>query len=302
MKAALATRPAADPAARYAQLQQAATQNTTNAQQASGQSAFTQVAIFNGFMLDARVSITCFCMMGIFIYFMARLRVKAPKMALLSIFAIVISDVYITSAPLIPQFVGTLPQSLLIPTGVAIGAGVACNILFFPRSTSHLALDGMQDLLLLMRSFLEACQLNFQYPYLRMDLDRLHQTKAQILEIYGALEGNVGFLKLDASMGRWSADDITALQAPLRQVLVACAALLHVQMAHHEPQSENERLETLAKTTSDSISKETRSNFRHPQDTQVFDFRQRFVHPDTDHLMEMSLLALSSSGEDLINT
>lgn len=68
MKAALATRPAADLQAQYARLQQTNTRNTTNAQAASGQATYTQIAIYNGAMLDTRVSVTYFCMIGLFIY------------------------------------------------------------------------------------------------------------------------------------------------------------------------------------------------------------------------------------------
>ena len=70
MKAALATRPQADLQQRYLELQQSMPQNTTNVDQASGQATFTQVAIYQGFMLDARVSVTYFCMMGLFVYLM----------------------------------------------------------------------------------------------------------------------------------------------------------------------------------------------------------------------------------------
>lgn len=70
MKAALATRPAAEVHAKYQQLQQLASANTTHPMQASGQAAFARVKIFEGFMLDNRVTITYFCMSCLLIYFM----------------------------------------------------------------------------------------------------------------------------------------------------------------------------------------------------------------------------------------
>lgn len=72
MKAALAARPQADLQARYQELQQSIPQNTTNAEQASGQGTYMQIAIYEGFMLDTRVSVTYFCMLGLFVYFMVR--------------------------------------------------------------------------------------------------------------------------------------------------------------------------------------------------------------------------------------
>jgi hypothetical protein len=68
MKAALATRPAADLQARYKLLQESAPKNTTYPTQASGQGTYLQVQIYNGFMLDTRVSVTYFCMVCLFIY------------------------------------------------------------------------------------------------------------------------------------------------------------------------------------------------------------------------------------------
>jgi hypothetical protein len=79
MKAALATRPQAELQAKYAELQKMATQNTTNADQASGQSTFTQLQIFNGFMLDTRVSATYLCMIGLFVYFLVSCEPHLPS-------------------------------------------------------------------------------------------------------------------------------------------------------------------------------------------------------------------------------
>lgn len=68
MKAALATRPAAEIQARLAALaQQASTITPVNG------FAPTQVLIFNGFMLDTRVTVTYFSMGVLFIYLMVGL-------------------------------------------------------------------------------------------------------------------------------------------------------------------------------------------------------------------------------------
>jgi hypothetical protein len=68
MKAALATRSQAETNARLQQLKQAGSQNTTNTEQASGQDAYIATLIFDGFMLDTRISVTYFCMLCLFIY------------------------------------------------------------------------------------------------------------------------------------------------------------------------------------------------------------------------------------------
>lgn len=61
MKAALATRPEAEMKARYGELTQMA-QNSTNPTQ------YVQVQVLNGYMLDVRVSLTYFFMMGLYLY------------------------------------------------------------------------------------------------------------------------------------------------------------------------------------------------------------------------------------------
>lgn len=72
MKAALAARPQADTNARLAELQRAATQNTTNVGQLSGQTTYAQVLVFEGFMLDARVTAVYYCMICVLIYALVR--------------------------------------------------------------------------------------------------------------------------------------------------------------------------------------------------------------------------------------
>lgn len=65
MKAALASRPDEDLQAQYVKLQQAISQGSI---QASGSSPASQVAIYEGFLLDTRVTTCYFCMCGLFIY------------------------------------------------------------------------------------------------------------------------------------------------------------------------------------------------------------------------------------------
>lgn len=74
MKAALAARPQHETNARLHQLQQQATRNATNVGQLSGQTTYAQILIFEGFMLDARVTAVYFCMICLFMYFLVSIR------------------------------------------------------------------------------------------------------------------------------------------------------------------------------------------------------------------------------------
>jgi zona occludens toxin (predicted ATPase) len=66
MKAAFAARPAADTQARFASLQQAAAAQAN----ATGitPTAAAQVLIYEGYMLDARVTVVIYCLVCLFIY------------------------------------------------------------------------------------------------------------------------------------------------------------------------------------------------------------------------------------------
>lgn len=242
MKAALATRPAADLQRQYQALQAAATQNTTNVQQASGQATFQQVAIFDGFMLDTRVTVTYFCMIGLFVYFIARLRVAAPKLMFVQLFATIIMDIFLTTGPLIPTFNGTLPRLLILPASIGVGVSLVCNFLFFPKSTSHIVLDDMAKLLRPMDTLLEAYLLHFQLPARKMDLTKLKVTKVQLVGLYAGLEQNLKFLPLDVSVSRWSAGDVKSLQEPLRHLLIRFLSLVQIHITRLEFQLKDEKL------------------------------------------------------------
>lgn len=130
MKAALATRSTAETNARLAQLAAAAQGQITNAEQSSGQTTYSQVLIYEGFMLDARVVITYFCMLGLFVYLLARLRGVAPKLILAQIFGTVTVDIFLTIGPLLPSFEGSIAKVLVEPAAVAVALGMVSHVIF----------------------------------------------------------------------------------------------------------------------------------------------------------------------------
>ena len=65
---------------------------------------------------------------------------KVPKLTLTVIFSWIISDIFFTIGPLLPTFNGTIPSVLIKPAAAALAINVACAILIFPESTSHLVL------------------------------------------------------------------------------------------------------------------------------------------------------------------
>ncbi|KAI4735590.1 hypothetical protein E4T50_13891 [Aureobasidium sp. EXF-12298] len=221
MKAAQATRPQAETQARLQALGAQAARNT-------GPTPYpaAQILIFNGFMLDTRITVTFFCMLCLFIYLMARLRVKVPKLALTCIFAWIVSDVFLTIGPLLPNFQGTIPQVLIKPAAAGIAISIACSMLIFPESTSHMTLYNMHKLVTSMagcldltRGFLE------NYPD-TSHLVPMQSLRAGVLGGWAALEPSFGFLSFDVSFGYWSAQDIASMREPIRRVMIGSMSLL----------------------------------------------------------------------------
>ncbi|OJJ71952.1 hypothetical protein ASPBRDRAFT_43333 [Aspergillus brasiliensis CBS 101740] len=224
MKAAQAARPAADRQARLASLQQTAGAQAQNSTYSAAEIA--QQLVYEGYMLDVRVTAVTFCLICTFVYFMARLRASNPKAALTSIFGIIISDLFLNYTPLLPSFSGTLPLTLVKPAAIGVGLGLACSILFFPQSTSHVVLDSMEDTVRLLQIPLTMTATTLCKKDKQPNPDDLRMTHAGIIQKYKSMEPSLAFLPLDFSVGCWGAEDVASFQGPLRDVLVAVLSLL----------------------------------------------------------------------------
>ncbi|KAL4810614.1 hypothetical protein BDV18DRAFT_127719 [Aspergillus unguis] len=189
--------------------------------------------IFDGWMLDARVTAVMYCMICLFIYLLSRLRAANAKTTLTAIFGIIISDLFLTYGPVLPSFNGTLPLNLVKPAAAGIGLGFACSVLLFPRSTSDILVEGMEDLLGLLRSSLQ-----FSSSTLNKDKDsdeladpkELQKRRTRIIMGYRQLEPSFAFLPLDFSIGSWGAEAVGTFREPLRHLV---AAILSLSEFHH---------------------------------------------------------------------
>ncbi|KAI8307252.1 hypothetical protein K4K59_011141 [Colletotrichum sp. SAR11_240] len=273
MKAALATRPQADLMRQFQELQQ-----SPNA----GEPNFLQIAIFEGRLLDVRVTATYFCMMGLFVYLMARIRVAAPNMTLVGIFALITADIYLTSAPTIPTFQGTIPKSMLIP------------------STSEIVLDGMADLVSPMKGFVKALTWQLANRQSRFSLDRLLQLKSQLAMAHKSLGSSVGFLALDFSFRKWSPEDVKSLQDPLRQVSVAFNGLLQLFVTMEEKSIKASALTEAAMALEDQKDSGNKQRPLAYHLARAIDLRDSVKHPDTEKMLEKTLDVISSTAQPLL--
>lgn len=183
--------------------------------------------------------------------FQARLRAKNPKFILFQIFSTIIMDLFLTIAPLLPAFNGTLPKVLIEPAAIGIGLGLACQILIFPKSTSHAVLEGMSGLTLLLKGPVDVTMASLieNEP---LDLKDLQKLKMKIIATYKSIEPALGFLQLDFSVSRWNADDVKSLKDPLRQASLSSLSLLEFQIARLGGEAKLEKLRAITTDSDDS--------------------------------------------------
>ncbi|KAJ5495098.1 hypothetical protein N7539_000214 [Penicillium diatomitis] len=239
MKAALAARPAA---ATQGQLQ-ALGQQAASLAKSSGQpvTVVQSQLIYEGAMLDARVSAVYFCLICFLVYVLSRIRAKNPKFALTQIFGIIIMDIFITIGPLLPTFNGTLPKILIEPAAIGIGIGLVCNILFFPTSTSYVVLEGMEAVVRLLQGPLDATVsslINAEH----LDMKQLQALKMKVLALWQRNEPALAFLQLDFSVSRWNAEDVRSLKEPIRRAALSSLSLLDFHIARLGGEAKLERL------------------------------------------------------------
>ncbi|PWY87857.1 hypothetical protein BO94DRAFT_465429 [Aspergillus sclerotioniger CBS 115572] len=282
MKAAQAARPAAETQAKVASLQQLAVSQAQNSTYTPTEIA--QRLVYDGYMLDARVTAVTFCLICTFVYFMARLRASNPKAALTSVFGIIISDLFLNYTPLLPSFSGTLPLTLVKPAAIGVGLGLACSVLFFPQSTSHVVLDNMEDIVRLLQPPL-AITANTLGKEEQPDPGQLRVTQAQIIQKYRGMLPALAFLPLDFSVGCWGAEDVASFQGPLRDALVAVLALLDFNIARIAGQARSEDIlrKYVDQKVADGEEKPTREVGAH-QLTQLAELLNGFRSPDSQPL------------------
>lgn len=207
MKAALAARPASETLARLAALQQEALQRSRESGASLQQEELA--LIFNGYMLDARVTTVYFVMVCAFIYLLARLRMYNPRFTGAQIFGTIAVDLYLLFAPSQPQFVGDLASSLVTPGTIGIGLGLVCWLLLVPESTSYAVLAKLEHMLHDCNAALTATERHLRGDVL--DLASLSSDHNKIISAWKATSQLMALLRIDISRCYWSSHDLIEL-------------------------------------------------------------------------------------------
>jgi hypothetical protein len=162
----------------------------------------------------------------------------------LQIFGTIIMDIFITTGPLLPSFSGTIPKVLIEPAAIGIGIGLACNILFFPTSTSHTVLEGMEGVVRLLRGPLDVTVASL-IDGEHLELKDLQKLKMKSLGAYKKVEPALAFLPLDFSVSRWNSDDVQSLKEPIRRALLNTLSLLEFHISRVGGEEKLEKLRAI---------------------------------------------------------
>ncbi|PWY92601.1 hypothetical protein BO70DRAFT_357736 [Aspergillus heteromorphus CBS 117.55] len=300
MKAAMAARPAAETQARLLALEKVAVAQAQNS--TLSVSDLAKILVYDGYMLDARVTAVTFCLLCVFIYLMARLRASNPKAAFTSIFGIIISDLFLNYTPLLPSFSGTLPLTLVKPALIGVGVGVACSVLFFPQSTSHVVLDSMEDIIKLLQAPLALTVKTLGTDEEQRDPEQLRMAQTLVIQKYRSMGPALAFLPLDFSVGCWGAEDVTSFQDPLRDALAAILSLLefHIGRVAGEALSQDVLRKYIDEKPDDDDEKRTREVGAH-QLSQLAELLHGFRNPDSHPLRKEVLRELRKTSTTAVD-
>lgn len=322
MKAAMAARPAAETQARIQVLGQAAYSQANSTGQPVA--AVQKELVYSGWMLDARVTAVHYCLICLFIYLLvrisrsihkyqytnplaqSRLRAKNPKFIIMQIFGIIIVDVTLTIGPLLPSFSGTIPKVLIEPAAIGIGLGLVSHFIFFPRSTSHVVLDGMEGLVRLLKGPLDATENSLLKGEVLAMAD-LQTIKLRTIAAYRDLKPAMSFLPLDFSVGWWGAEDIKSMKKPIRQALISSLSLLEVHIARVGGHAKLEKLHKLTvDRDSDSDSQASENEKKRPREVgmrqlmQSVNLVQALRSPEHESLRSETVEVLRQSSKDIL--
>lgn len=215
-------------------------------------------------------------------------------------FALIIADIYLANAPLIPTFQGTIPKVLILPTVIAVGVGLLCNILIFPQSTSSLVLDSLCGVLKPMPGFFVATGQHFLDPSCRFDTKRLDQVKGHTMMAFKGLGASVAFLPLDFSWGRWSPNDVGTLYQHHRELVMAFCEFVQLQLNISRTRDNNAELMNAFLTLRERTELASRLPVAHRQLVKALAMQSAARHPETAQLYTAVYSVLSKCAIPLL--
>lgn len=214
----------------------------------------------------------------------------------------IVSDLYLTTIPLLPTFQGTVPKTFVLPVAISAGIGMVCNLLIFPRSTASIIRDSMHKVLDPMSGFIEALDWHFKSPESRFDTGRLQLMNTELVTAYKGIDGLLTFLPMDFSYSSWNPEDIASLQEPLRLVLVTFGELSAVSLFRERSRIKGDALVEAINGLKVEGNEVNQTPVAYHQIARSLDLRQKTMHPETDKLSMRVLEVLSTYSSPLFQT
>jgi hypothetical protein len=206
----------------------------------------------------------------------------------------------------LPSFNGTIPKVLVEPAAIGIGLGLVAHFIFFPRSTSHVVLDGMEGLVRLLKGPLDATESSLLKGE-DLVLADLHAIKAKSIAAYKAIEPAIAFLPLDFSVGWWGADDVKSMKQPIRQALMSSLSLLEIHIARLGGHAKLEKLHQITiDRDSDTESQATGQEKKRPREVgmrqliESVSLVQSLRSPEHESFRSETIDALRESSKEII--
>lgn len=169
---------------------------------------------------------------------------------------------------------------LILPTVIAVGVGLLCNVLIFPQSTSALILDSMHGILTPMPGFFAAMGQHFLDPSCKFDMERLEKLNSHTMTTFKELGTSVAFLPMDISYGRWGADDIGTLYQHFREVVFAFCELVQLQLRISGSREKSSKLMNTLLTLNERTESGSRLPVAHRQLVKALAMQSAARHPD----------------------
>ncbi|CAO1615626.1 unnamed protein product [Sympodiomycopsis kandeliae] len=198
--------------------------------------ATIQAAVFQAQFLDSRSSAVFGVFLTIGSYAAAVLFVKSPKLRFMAIFMTIVMDILCTYGPLFPTAQYTLGEIFLLPIGVSLGISFAGMLFIFPETLSHVwqgKLAGLfkatKGFLALTDEFLHALKStsgSSSSATVKEYSAKFRASMAGQVALFEMLDGQKGFLHMEATYSALSSQDLVSFVNPIRAFSLRTFGLL----------------------------------------------------------------------------
>lgn len=206
---------------------------------ATNPEAAYRLSIFQAEFLDPRSSAVFGVFLAVGGYLSGLISAWAPKLKLTSIFMVIVLDVMCVYGPLFPVQQYTLGTIFLLPIGCAVGIGFACMLFIFPETLSHIWQGNMVKLLRTSKDFVAVHDDAIRamavaadpQTLLRETQGKLREIQSRQVQLIEVMDGQKGFLHIEATFSALSSTDLVTLLQPTKQFTLRIFGLLNFHYA-----------------------------------------------------------------------